>query len=199
MSRIQTKFITDAAITNVKLANMPTLTLKGNNTGSSAAPLDLTVSQVQTLLGITTSSWQTYTPTVTGYGTVTNLKGTYKQVGDSLHICIFFTTGTVTSTTASFTIPGGFSLSTDSTNKIPTLNLVTQPSVVFGTYAANFNSGANFGTWMGSVLTAPATSTGLIYVGPSITDKGNLLTPAAANLTADNNTAFSLSCEVILA
>lgn len=47
--------VTNNSITNSMLAQAPTLTVKGNNTGSTANVVDLTVSQVQSLLSIPTS------------------------------------------------------------------------------------------------------------------------------------------------
>ena len=44
--------VANDSITNTKLAPVPTLTIKGNNTGSTTGPLDLTVAQVKTMLSI---------------------------------------------------------------------------------------------------------------------------------------------------
>lgn len=74
-SKVATGMVQANALTNAKLAQMAALTMKGNNTGVSSDPLDLTVAQVKTLLSIGTQSAQvrTYRSTLTGAINAVNL------------------------------------------------------------------------------------------------------------------------------
>jgi hypothetical protein len=95
-----------AAISNAMLAAMPANTIKGNNTGGSTTPSDLTVAQTQTLLGIDTinttltaiqAAWTAYTPTVGAGGgalTTASATGRYLQIGKTIHVTITVTVTT---------------------------------------------------------------------------------------------------------
>lgn len=65
--------ITNDAVTNLRLANMNALTIKGNNTGVSADPLDLTATQTTAMLDTFTSAAKGLVP-ASGGGTVNFLR-----------------------------------------------------------------------------------------------------------------------------
>ena len=52
LSAVGTAQITDGTVSNTDLSTMPANTFKGNNTGSTAAPADMTPAQAKTLLAI---------------------------------------------------------------------------------------------------------------------------------------------------
>lgn len=86
--------VANNGVTNTQLAQMPTLTIKGNNTGGTANALDLTVSQVQAI--ILPQAWTNYTPTCsfqTGSGTLSGT-GRYQVIGKTV---FFQVTVTITS------------------------------------------------------------------------------------------------------
>lgn len=65
------------------------------------------------------TDWQSYTPTFTGFGTVSTESFLYRRVGDTLHVKGRFTSGTPTAVTAEISIPSGLVIDA---NKIPTVN-----------------------------------------------------------------------------
>lgn len=65
--------------------------------------------------------WVSYTPTFTGFGTVTVQAFVWRRVGDSVEISGKFTLGTTTATEARLSLPGGI---TSDTAKIPAIKAV---------------------------------------------------------------------------
>jgi hypothetical protein len=99
--------------------------------------------------------WTSYTPTFSAsFGTVTNAKANYRRVGDSLEVSATFNPGTVTASTASFSLPAGLSIDTSKMS-----GAATNVMIGIGSCAQSTNGGSKDVI----VITAPATSTSNVY------------------------------------
>ena len=126
-------------------------------------------------LGAVIGDWTAYTPTLTGYGTVSNASAYWRRVGDSAHIIGSFTTGTVSTPLASITLPSGLSINSA---KLSINNTTSNP----GNEVGSFNTDGAASLFC-KVVTAPSTSTSVVYVGS--TNAGTAaLTPAEGQNTA---------------
>jgi|GEM_PF-6179160 len=75
--KVATGMIAANAVDNTKLAQMATMTIKGNNTGGAANPADLTVVQVKTMLGLTAQAGQTRTYNAVPTGTIDGVNANF--------------------------------------------------------------------------------------------------------------------------
>jgi len=91
------------------------------------------------------TDWQSYTPTLTGFGTATNIEFQQRRVGADLEIRGRFTAGTTTAVEARLSLPSG--LTSANTSVIPSISFV-------GEYIRN-DTTAGPGTW--TILAEPST------------------------------------------
>lgn len=105
----------------------------------------------------TDSKWVSYTPTITGLGTVTNTNFLYRRSGSELQIHGTLTSGTAAATLFSISLPT--SVNIDSTG-MGLSNTTANPGPIIGRWVTD-----NASSGQGALLTATATSTTLIYGG----------------------------------
>lgn len=80
--------------------------------GAVSLKLDrLSVGPVSIPIGAPVTDWQSYTPTFTGFGTVTTQSFQWRRVGSNVEIRGRFTTGTVAATEARLSLPPGLTSS----------------------------------------------------------------------------------------
>lgn len=70
----------------------------------------VTVGPQKLVSGTPVTDWQSYTPTIIGFGSTTVYDSQWKRVGDSLKIKATFLMGTVSGSTASISLPSGLTL-----------------------------------------------------------------------------------------
>lgn len=101
----------------------------------------------------TTGAWTTYTPTLTGFGTASNLSFQYRQVGGAYDIHGCFTSGTPTASEARISLPGvatvaaiggirNFGTWTQDTNIAGNGHVLAEPSVAYLTLGYETGSSA---------------------------------------------------------
>jgi hypothetical protein len=88
-----------------------------NNLDSATTPWDNVKTANLTVTGSLTlptqyniTNWASYTPTIAGCGTVSNVGFIWKQIGDTVYVSGHFKAGTVAGTTASVTLPNSLTI-----------------------------------------------------------------------------------------
>jgi len=118
------------------------------------------------------ANWQSYTPSTTGVGTPSGVSFKYRRNGDTLDVIGFFTTGTVSASLVSVSLPSSLTIDSD---KITQNNTTSNPGTLVGRA-----QGAGFANHAVNIITATGTSTSLVYFGTP--DAGtNQLTPQNGN------------------
>lgn len=153
MAQIQTKFIADNAVTNAKAAQMAPLTIKGNNTGGTANALDLTVTQVNAILPVFTSTLNGLVP-LSGGGSTNFLRadGTWAAPSGS---------GSVTSVSVVTANGLAGTVANPSTTPAITLSTTINSPVLAGNGTA-ISAATTTGTGSTVVLSASPTFTGTV-------------------------------------
>lgn len=147
-----------------------------------------TVSTKQVLSSIgADSNWKSYTPTYTGFGTVSDNVSYYRRNGKNLEVAAAVTMGTVDGTLASITLPSGLLIDASSV----TINSTTgQPSANVGTYVNN-GGGA-----IGAVLASTNTSTTILYFGNKAGNVSNMNFPVSGSTMGASAGSLTLNFSV---
>jgi len=136
--------------------------------------------------------WTSYTPTFTGIGTTapTTNQCKHRRVGGDLEVSCSFNTGTTAASLFSISLPNSLAIDT---SRITTIgNSTASPGQFFGDYIQN---GA--GT-VGHIVTAPLTSTTLLYAG-TVNNAVGQITPANGNATLNSSVLTNISFKIPIA
>lgn len=135
------------------------------------------------------SDWISYTPTISaGFGSVTNLIARYRREGDTLRGQVSFTAGTLAGSEGTITLPTGLTIDS---SKLSLNNTSANPGSVIGSWGDNRASASVSGL----MVTAPATSTSVVYFAPQAVSGVSHLTPASNVSTQITGTGNVVACE----
>ncbi len=166
--------IANLAVTNAKLAQMPTLTIKGNATGGTANAADLTLAQVNAILPVFTSTLNGLTP-LSGGGSTNFLRadGTWAAPPGAA-------SGTVTS--VSVVSANGLAGTVATSTTTPAITLSTTITGILQGNGTAISSASTTGSGNIVLATSPALVTPNLGTPSALT--GTNITGTAAGLTA---------------
>lgn len=174
---------------HIATANASAWTLKVDN---------VIVGITQPVFGFAGSNYQEYTPTFTGFGTVSNIYARYARVGSAYHFQIRWTNGTATATEARVSLPTSIVASSTAYPVLKHVGSIVYSGTGVTTYsvlALGGNSYVNFGQ------TSSGAGNGLVAVngnelGSSTSFSFNAIVEIQgldANVTLSNSATFYIS------
>jgi len=161
---------------------------KSNTAAARTLTIDTLVVGPQAVVdSAAVGGWQSYTPTITNFGTVSNLTAWYRRVGDSMEVQAFFVCGAPTAALATIGLPQTFTIDPAKINQSNTGS--ASPSV--GDYSLN-SAGSS-----GRLAAATATSQTSIYFTTFYS--GNALVLANGSAITATGSYFTLNFRVPIA
>jgi hypothetical protein len=151
-------------VTNSYLAQMATLTIKGNNTGGTANAADLTVAQVNAILPVFTSTLNGLAP-LSGGGTSNFLRADGSWAAPSGASPAFSAIASGTNTTAAMVVGAGASLTFTSTGTINASTLLSGTWAIPGTIGSTTANTGAFTTLAAAATTITSNSVDALAVG----------------------------------
>jgi hypothetical protein len=128
-----------------------------------------------------------FTPTFTALGTPANVSIQWYRDGIYLKGVGSLTTGTRTGTIVSMSLPPGLTIDTSAATGITLLNTTAAPGTMVGQWAADTSG------YSGTIVTAPGTSTALVYFGNAYQNAATGLTPVIGTSAFPSTSVLSIN------